>query len=77
MTAVVDSRRCAICGESIDGRRAHARYCGGPCRAEASRLNRLLRGERVDGYASVSERLAVARKRTQRREFPYDGGQAK
>ena len=30
-------RRCAVCGLSLQGRRKDARYCSGPCRAEASR----------------------------------------
>jgi hypothetical protein len=30
-------RACAHCGASLDGRRRHAIYCGGPCRAAASR----------------------------------------
>ena len=31
------SRRCRVCGLSLQGRRKDAIYCGGPCRAEASR----------------------------------------
>jgi hypothetical protein len=30
-------RRCPTCGSSIEDRRKDAIYCGGPCRAEASR----------------------------------------
>jgi hypothetical protein len=30
-------RACEHCGVSVEGRRRHARYCGGPCRAAASR----------------------------------------
>lgn len=56
-------RRCGICGASLAGRRADARSCSAACRAEASRLRRLLAGNPVDGYGSVFERSA-ARKRT-------------
>ena len=31
------SRGCENCGESVEGRRRHAVYCSGRCRAEASR----------------------------------------
>lgn len=31
-------RRCAFCGESIEGRRPQARYCCSACRAAASRV---------------------------------------
>lgn len=30
-------RTCGTCGRPLDGYRQHARYCGGPCRAAASR----------------------------------------
>jgi hypothetical protein len=30
-------RTCERCGASLDGYRRQARYCGGPCRAAASR----------------------------------------
>ena len=32
-----ETRTCLNCGISIEGRRTNAIYCGGPCRAEASR----------------------------------------
>ena len=31
------TRACLNCGVSMEGRRKNAVYCGGPCRAEASR----------------------------------------
>jgi len=43
-------RCCVVCGESLQGRRAHAVVCGPACRREASRIRRLLSGETVDGY---------------------------
>ena len=33
-------RCCALCGESIDGRRPQAKYCSGSCRAAVSRERR-------------------------------------
>jgi hypothetical protein len=51
-------RRCVVCGARMEGRRRQARTCGGACRAEASRLRRLLAGEQpVDGCYSVADRL--------------------
>lgn len=44
---------CAICGASLAGRRQDAVYCGGPCRAEASRVRRLREGQAVDGYGDL------------------------
>ena len=62
------SRACPVCGEGMDGRRSHARYCSGACRAEASRLRRLLAGEAVDGFTSVRDRedRMARRNRTER-----------
>jgi hypothetical protein len=37
------TRSCARCGRSLDGRRPQAIYCGGPCRAAASRERALSR----------------------------------
>lgn len=57
-----------MCGASLDGRRSTAIYCGGACRADASRLRRLLSGQQVDGYRSVWDfLLAMQRKRTDAR----------
>ncbi len=49
--------RCASCGSPLDGRRGHARYCSGACRAAASRqrmraLSRVRAAERVNGSHS-------------------------
>lgn len=42
----------------MEGRRRQAKACGGACRAEASRLRRLLAGEQpVDGCYSLADRL--------------------
>ena len=53
-----------VCGTSLEGRRADARRCGGPCRAEASRLRAILSGRGSGPYRSVAERLGARRKRT-------------
>jgi hypothetical protein len=34
-------RLCAACGTSLAGRRRDAKFCGGACRAKASRKRRL------------------------------------
>lgn len=59
-------RTCAHCGMSIDGYRPQAIYCGGPCRAAASRKRAT---ERPRDGQSVSEATApdqTAHNRTQR-----------
>lgn len=61
----MSTRHCPVCGTTLDARRRHARYCGGACRAEASRLRRLLVGQEVDGFASLADRRARRRKRTE------------
>ena len=55
-------RVCVLCGESLEGRRRDARFCGGPCRAEASRLRAILRGSEAVPYSSVEERLQARRR---------------
>lgn len=66
---------CAICGGSLAGLRSDARCCSSRCRADASRLNRLLRGETADGYRSVNHWIAARRRRTQGPwEHGDDGG---
>jgi hypothetical protein len=57
-------RSCVICGEPLEGRRADARHCSGACRAEASRIQRILSGSMPNPYPSLADRLEVARKRT-------------
>ena len=59
-------RACANCGTSIEGYRARAIHCGGPCRAAASRTRA---AERSNSPRSVAESPAVgetAHNRTQR-----------
>jgi len=43
------TRACPVCGQSLDGRRPQTRCCSAACRAEASRLRRLLAGRPVNG----------------------------
>jgi len=51
-------RRCLVCGASLEGRRRQTRTCSDVCRAEASRLRRLLAsGGPVDGFSCVADRL--------------------
>lgn len=45
-------RSCVICGASLEGRRADARHCGAPCRAEASLLRAILRCKTSAPYGS-------------------------
>ena len=54
-------RSCVVCGASLDGRRADARHCGGPCRAEASRLRQILKGSARVPYRSIHQRLGARR----------------
>ncbi len=46
-------RTCPICGTALVNCRRDALYCGGPCRAEASRVRRLREGNAVDGYPDL------------------------
>jgi hypothetical protein len=53
-------RTCAHCGTPIEGYRRQARYCGGPCRAAASRA----RSVKVADGASDGRHAESARNRT-------------
>ena len=68
-----DERRCLFCGESIEGRRADARYCGSGCRVEASRMRRLLEGERDGHYVSARDRMVAYGKPRRRRTHSRSG----
>lgn len=57
------ARCCPICGADMTERRPQAKVCGGSCRAERSRLERLLRGEPCDGLETVADWLAHRRLR--------------
>jgi hypothetical protein len=58
-------RVCEHCGTSLEGRRQHARYCGGPCRAAASRARDDERRHPAAEVAEPSFVRASAQKRTQ------------
>jgi len=62
-----DQESCPVCGDDLSDHRIDALTCSGACRAERSRLRRLLAGESVDGWDSVEDRLRSRRKRTERR----------
>jgi hypothetical protein len=57
-------RACVICGRDLAGHHRHARVCGGTCRAERSRLRRILDGAAPDGFVSLADYHARHRKRT-------------
>src|SRR5215212_4535082 len=48
-----------VCGVSLEGRRADARYCSDACRAEAWGLRRLDEGRAVGRYTCLAERMAA------------------
>ena len=63
-------RRCGYCERSLGGYRRHARYCGAPCRAAASReraTHRALSGA-LEPFATAlaQSRAETAQKRTRR-----------
>jgi hypothetical protein len=67
------SRLCVLCGSPLVGRRPHARFCSGACRAEASRLRAILYGRDRAPYGSLAERLAAAQSAHERR-LEYEMG---
>lgn len=58
-----DERRCPVCGRSLAEKRSQARSCGGSCRAELSRLERLIQGRPADGMESIADWLKKRRLR--------------
>ena len=62
-------RICVVCGTCLDGMRSDARYCGPPCRAEASRLKQILDGRGLV-YQSVHERIKAWRVVNEKAEVP-------
>jgi hypothetical protein len=59
-------RRCPICGTSLEGHRRDAVTCSGRCRAERSRLLRILGGTAADGSLTLPDTGWERRKRTDR-----------
>jgi hypothetical protein len=58
-------RTCERCGASLDGYRRQARYCGGPCRAAASRARAAKRSNSVAPAPEPSVLDQSAQKRTE------------
>jgi hypothetical protein len=54
-------RTCIECGTSIEGYRRQARYCGGPCRAAASRARKAEKAARAVEHQALDQ---TAPKRT-------------
>lgn len=71
---VMPIRVCVVCGRDLTGRRSDALACSPACRAEASRLRRILRGEVVDGYLTIDQRIDARQRRTRRATGSYDRG---
>jgi hypothetical protein len=57
-------RTCQHCGASLEGRRRQAIYCGGPCRAAASRARAAERRQLAAEVAEPSSARESAQKRT-------------
>ena len=64
------SRRCPVCGESLDGRRADARTCGSACRRLLYRGERLLAGRPDGPYETLAQWDARRRRGSARAESP-------
>lgn len=60
------SRVCPVCGESLEGRRADARYCGSVCRREARRVRALLTGRSDGPYRTLREYVNRRQRRAKR-----------
>lgn len=61
-STIAQERVCVVCNASLVGRRPQARHCGGPCRAEASRIRAILNGSETLPYRSLKARLESAQK---------------
>ena len=65
--ATEPERRCPVCAQTLEGKRADAVYCGGPCRVEAWRIRRLLSGRSAGRYRCLKDRVeAIGRARHRR-----------
>lgn len=73
MEAAATERACVVCGGSLEGRRPQTRTCSPACRAEASRLRRLLAGDAVDGFSSLADRLGRLYEAVRRRQTAQNG----
>ncbi len=64
MTSFDDPARCRYCAAPMRWKRRSAVYCGSACRADASRLRRLLDGVPIDHYTSVEAFIATRHRRS-------------
>lgn len=64
----MSSRRCPVCGTSLEGRRRDAIYDRPACRREGNRLLRLAAGKPDTGYRSLDEYAQRRRIRANRPE---------
>jgi len=58
------TRSCVLCDAPIVGRRADARYCNDECRAEAGRIQAVLRGAEYSPYRSLAQLFKATHSRT-------------
>ncbi len=63
------TRRCPVCGATLDGRRADAEVGGPVCRRERGRLRALLAGRGNGPYHSVAEYQARRPQREREKTF--------
>jgi hypothetical protein len=61
------TRRCVICGGSLEGHRRDALCCSAACRREASRVRAVLSGESDRPYSCLAQ-LIERRQRHAKRE---------
>src|SRR5204863_1444704 len=59
-------RVCCLCDRSLEGKRPHARFCSGACRAKASRIRKVLSGSPGQKYRSLAQMLGCSQKRTRK-----------
>jgi hypothetical protein len=58
-------RLCVVCAEPLAGRRSHARFCSGACRAEAGMLGAILDDPAPpDANPTLAARLAARSQKT-------------
>jgi hypothetical protein len=60
-SGLLPTRTCENCGGSLEGKRRHARFCSGACRAEAHQkrqMNEEIRAAQEQGVADVERQLA-------------------
>lgn len=58
-------RACMNCGDPLDDHRCHAKYCGAPCRAAASRARATVTLGSFSADLEAARSKQTAQKRTQ------------